>query len=183
MGAGDWQCLHSRKFYRNKWMKLREDIVKLPDGSTTLYGVVEFPDCVGIVPFLDRGTLVLIRQYRYVQKASFWEIPTGGVLDGEDLEAAVQRELQEETGYRAGRIRKLCSFQTSKSICQETAHIYEAIDLVRDVLPSDDTEFIEVKSFRFRDALNLVRTSEIHDSMSVIGLLHVALERTGAEDL
>lgn len=164
-------------------MELREDIVKLPDGSTTLYGVVEFPECVGAVPFLDHDTVILIRQFRYVQKASSWEIPTGGVLNGENLESAVQRELQEETGYLAARLRKLCSFQTSKSVCHETAHIYEANDLAKNTLPSDDTEFIEVKSFQFREAVDMVRSSEIMDSMSVIGILHLALERARSESL
>ena len=89
-------------------MSLREDIAEMPDGRTTLYGVVTFGDCVGVVPFLDEDQILLVRQYRYVQQDARWEIPTGGVKEDEPLQDAAQRELEEEIGYRAGQL-TLCS--------------------------------------------------------------------------
>jgi len=93
-------------------MSLREDIAELPNGRTTLYGVVAFGDCVGVVPFLGDGRVLLIRQYRYVAQHSPWEI-TGGVMEGEEIVDAAQRELQEETGYRARTLTKVSSLHTS----------------------------------------------------------------------
>src|SRR5437588_7140196 len=121
-----WRTLSSRPVYANPWIRVREDIAELPDGRTTLYGVVECPPCVGVLPFLDARTVVLVGQYRYVARAFRWEIPTGSVKPGESEEAAVQRELGEEAGYEAARLVRLCTFATSKSILDETAHLYEA---------------------------------------------------------
>src|ERR1044071_6617988 len=97
-----WKTLTSRPIYANKWMRLREDTAELPDGRTTIYGVVTFGDCVGVMPFLDDDRVLMVRQYRYVQRENHrWEMPTGGVREGETPAQAAQRELQEEVGYLA----------------------------------------------------------------------------------
>ena len=93
-----WRTLSTRRVYQNKWISLREDQVQLPNGRRTLYGVVECGECVGVLPFLDPSTVLLIRQYRYVARRVTWEMPTGGVHPGESVEEAAQRELGEEVG-------------------------------------------------------------------------------------
>jgi len=169
-----WKTLSSRPVYQNPWMSLREDIAEMPDGRTTLYGVVSFGDCVGVVPFLDDDRVLLVRQYRYVQKDARWEIPTGGVKESESLRDAAQRELQEETGYGAEQLTWISSYYTSKCICEETAHLYIGKGLSPAPCPRDETEFIEVKDFEFAEVLRMVNDCEIMDSMSVIAILHVA---------
>lgn len=170
-----WKTLSSRPIYENKWMSLREDVAELPNGHSTIYGVVTFGECVGVVPFIDEDHILMVRQYRYVQGEDFrWEIPTGGVHPSESLEAATQRELQEEIGYRAGRLTWLNTNYTSKSICDETAYLYLGEELEPAALPSDDTELLEIASFPFADALKMALNGEIRDSMSVIGILCAA---------
>ena len=61
-----WKTLSTRLVYQNPWTRVREDIAEMPDGNTTIYGVIECGDCVGVLPFLDEGQVVLVRQYRYV---------------------------------------------------------------------------------------------------------------------
>jgi ADP-ribose pyrophosphatase len=155
-------------------MRLREDIAEMPNGRTTLYGVVTFGDCVGVLPLLDGERVLLVRQYRYVQGDARWEIPTGGVKEGESRMDAAQRELQEETGYRAERLSLISQYYTSKSICDETAYLYVGEGLAPARRAPDETELIEVKAFPFRQALRMVIDCEIMDSMSVIALLHAA---------
>jgi len=167
-----WRTLTSRPVYANPWIRVREDVAELPDGRTTLYGVVECPPCIGVLPFLDTRTVVLVGQYRYVARAFAWEMPTGAMRPGESEEAAVQRELGEEAGYAAARL------ATSKSILDETAHLYEA-DGLRAVPPTpDDTEFIEVRAFAFDEVLRMVERSEITDAMTVVAMLHAARRRS-----
>jgi ADP-ribose pyrophosphatase len=173
-----WKTLSSQAIYENAWMQLREDVAEMPDGRTTIYGVVTFGDCVGVVPFVDDDRVLLVRQYRYVQAEDHrWEIPTGGVHEGETLEQAAQRELAEEAGYHAGRLVHVSSYYTSKSICDETAHLYVGEDLTPASVPPDETEFLERRTFPFDEALRMVLEGEIMDSMSVIGLLLAARRR------
>jgi ADP-ribose pyrophosphatase len=169
-----WERKSTRQVYQNNWISLREDIVALPDGRTTIYGVVTCSECVGVLPFLDPSTVLMIKQYRYVAKRVTWEMPTGGMHRGESREAAAQRELAEESGYRAEKLTWLSTFHTSKSVVDETAHLFLADDLVKVELPPDETEFIEVRPFRFEEVLQMVLRSEITDSMTVIGILHAA---------
>jgi ADP-ribose pyrophosphatase len=173
-----WKTLSSREVYENPWMRLREDVAEMPDGRTTIYGVVTFGDCVGVVPFVDDDHVLLVRQYRYVQAENHrWEIPTGGVHQGETLEEAAQRELAEEAGFHAGRLVPISSYYTSKCICDETAHLYLGEDLTPAEAAPDETEFLERRTFSFDEALRMTLEGEIMDSMSVIALLLVALRR------
>ncbi len=169
-----WERLTSRPVYANKWMALREDTVRLPDGRETIYGVVECGNCVGVLPFVDPQHVLLVGQYRYVAQRYTWEMPTGGVRAGESIEAAAQRELGEEAGLRAGRLTRLTSYHTSKSIMDETAHLLLGTELTAAEHASDETEFIERRIFPFAQVLQMVRQAEITDSMTVIAVLHAA---------
>jgi len=170
-----WQQLTSRRVYANKWIVLREDRVRLPDGRETIYGVVDCGNCVGILPFVDPGHILLVGQYRYVAQRFTWEMPTGGVRPGESLETAAQRELTEEAGCRAGRLTWISTYHTSKSVMDETAHLYLGEDLAPAERAADETEFIERRVFPFNDVLDMARRAEITDSMTVIAVLHAAL--------
>ncbi len=174
-----WKTLSTRPVYRNRWLSLREDLVELPDRRTTIYGVVACGDCVGILPFLDADTVAMVRQYRYIAGRPTWEMPTGGVHAGESLAEAAQRELGEEAGYRAGRLTHISTFHTSKSVMDETAHLFLAEALAPAPVPPDDTEFIEVRPFRLGDVLAMVLSGEIVDAMTIIAVLHAARLRAG----
>lgn len=172
-----WRTLSSRSVYENRWIRVREDVAEMPDGRTTPYGVVQCAECVGVLPFLDADTVLLVGQYRYVARGFYWEMPTGGQHAGETLEEAAQRELAEEAGHRAGRLVKLCDFHTSKSILREVAHLYVAEDLRPATVPADRTEFIERRAFPFAEVLGMVERGDIKDAMTIIAVLHAARRR------
>ena len=174
-----WKALATKPIYSNRWLSLREDLVEMPDGRTTIYGVVSCGECVGVLPFLEPDTVLLIRQYRYVARRVTWEMPTGGVHARESIEEAAQRELSEEVGYRAARLIHVCTYHTSKSVVDETAHLYLGEGMQKLALPRDETEFIEVRPFPFREALAMVLSGEIVDSMTIIAVLHAARLRNG----
>jgi len=170
-----WKTLSTREVYKNKWMRLREDIAELPNGHTTIYGVCEFGECVGILPFVDDESVVMVRQYRYVHHENHrWEMPTGGIRPGETPEQAAQRELMEEAGYSASQLTWVSSYHTSKSVCHETAHLYIARGLAAADAAPDDTEFLERAILPFDEVFEMVTASEIRDSMTVIAVLHAA---------
>src|SRR5512134_55526 len=169
-----WRRTSTRPIYANQWISVREDVVELPDGRSTLYGVVQCSECVGILPFLDPDTVLLVGQYRYVAGAFFWEMPTGGQHAGESPVEAAQRELAEEAGYESGRLVDLGAFHTSKSILREVAHLYVAHDLRPATRPPDSTEFIERRAFPFAEVLAMVERGEIKDAMTIIAVLRAA---------
>ena len=156
-------------------MRLREDIAELPNGHTTLYGVCEFGECVGVLPFIDDQNVLMVRQYRYVHQENHrWEMPTGGIRPDETPQQAAQRELMEEGGFRANDLMWVSSYHTSKSVCHETAHLYIGRKLISAEATPDDTEFFERAVLPFNEVLQMVTASEIRDSMTVIAVLHAA---------
>ena len=172
-----WRRTSTRPVYDNHWISVREDVVELPNGRSTVYGVVECSECVGVLPFLDRDTVLLVGQYRYGAGDFFWEIPTGGQHAGETPTQAAQRELAEEAGHEAGRLVGLGDFHTSKSILREVAHLYVAEDLRPASRPPDPTEFIERRAFPFREVVAMVERGEIKDAMTIIAVLRTARQR------
>jgi ADP-ribose pyrophosphatase len=173
-----WKTRITREVYKNKWMRVREDIAEMPDGRTTIYGVAEMGQCVGILPFVSENEVVMVRQYRYIQRENHrWEMPTGGMFAGEAPEEAAQRELAEEVGYRAGSLEWINTHYTSKSVCDETAHLYIGRDLVVVARMPDETEFLEVEVMPFERVLEMVLRSEIRDAMTVIAVLYAARQR------
>jgi len=170
-----WKTLSTRTVYQNPWTRVREDIAEMPNGKSTIYGVIECGQCVGVLPFVDTDHLLMVRQYRYVFGENHrWEMPTGGVKEGELLEDAARRELREEVGYDAKVLEPISTYFTSKSIVQEVAHLFIGRDLHLTAALPDETEFLEVKIFPFADVHEMVLTSEIRDSMTVIAVLHAA---------
>ncbi len=176
-----WKTLTSREVYKNNWMRLREDLAEMPNGKTTIYGVVECNECVGVLPFVDNDHVVMVRQFRYVYgEDQRWEMPTGGVKVGETHEEAARRELREEAGYDANELLHVSTYFTSKSIMREIGHLYVGRSLVKVEAIPDETEFFEIAVMPFDDVLNLVNRSEIRDSMTVIAVLHAErLRRKG----
>jgi ADP-ribose pyrophosphatase len=175
MAIKPWKTRSTREVYRNKWINVREDVAEMPDGRTTIYGVVTMGRAAGVLPFLPDGRVVMVRQYRYVTGESHrWEMPTGGIYPHEAPEEAAQRELAEEVGYAAGRLVPISTFHTSKSVCDETAFLFLGYDLATATVPPDDTEFLEVAALPFDEVLELVLASEIRDAMTVIAVLHAA---------
>ena len=170
-----WKTLSSRIVYQNPWIKVREDNAELPNGQTTIYGVIECAGAVGVLPFVDKDHVIMVRQYRYVFGEDHrWEIPTGGVHPGESLAEAARRELREEVGYDAHDLQQVSTFFSSKSVMHEIAHLFIGRDLVRSQAVPDETEFLEVGVFSFEQVLQMVVANEIRDSMTVIAVLHAA---------
>ncbi|HTM19102.1 MAG TPA: TIGR04282 family arsenosugar biosynthesis glycosyltransferase [Kofleriaceae bacterium] len=175
-----WQRLSSRPIYATPWLRLREDAVIDPAGARTTYSVIEAGQCVGVLPFVDPDTVLLVRQFRYVAGRVTWEMPTGGVHAGESPEAAARRELAEEAQVAAGELEPLGAYHTSKSVMDETAHLYVARQLSPRALDADDEhEFVRAEPVPFARLLDWVRSGEVVDSMTIIAALRVALARAG----
>ena len=163
--------------YRGRSVDLNVDEVRLPNGKNASREYLDHPGAVGVVPFLDAKTVILVRQYRHPVWRVTLEIPAGKLDKGERPLRCLERELQEETGYAARRIKPLLNYWPTPAFANEVRHLYTAEDLIPGKFGPDEDEFLEVVPMAFREALGLVRRGKIMDSKTVIALLACAVER------
>lgn len=169
--TGPWTQLASAPRYACGRLTLREDTWRLPDGREVIYPVLAVGVTVGVLPFVDERRVLLVRQYRHVQRAPSWELPGGGAQPGEDPRQAAQRELREEGGYRAERVLLLTRFYPSNAYLDEVAYCYAAHGLTPDPLPADADEFLERRIVPLEEAVRMALEGEITESVSKVTLL------------
>jgi 8-oxo-dGTP pyrophosphatase MutT (NUDIX family) len=163
--------------YENPWIRVSESKVTNPSGGSGIYGVVHYKNrAVGVIPVDAEGCTYLVGQYRYALNTYEWEIPEGGCPAGESLEAAARRELQEETGLVAGTITPiLMNLSLSNSVSDERGFLFLAENLSQGDSAPEETEHLTVRHLPLAEAIEMVMRGEITDSMSVAGLLRMAL--------
>ncbi|MGN6606863.1 MAG: NUDIX domain-containing protein [Jatrophihabitans sp.] len=120
----------SREVYRSRWMRVREDEVEFPDGSPGLFAVVEKPDFVVVIPFVDGG-FWLVEQYRYTIGSRQWEFPQGAWPQGHSgtIEELAAAELAEETGFSAGSFEHLGQLFSCYGFCGQHYDVFLATEL------------------------------------------------------
>jgi ADP-ribose pyrophosphatase len=166
------KVLQSDRVYEGRILSLRVDTVELSGGRTAQREVVEHAEVVAIVPVDAAGNVVLVRQYRLPACDFLLEAPAGGVEEGEDVEAAARRELEEETGLRAGRLRRLTGYYVSPGYVTEFIHVFLATDLEQATAGGGDVdEEIAVQRLPLVEAVRMVERGEIRDGKSIIGIL------------
>lgn len=143
---------------------------ELPNGQTIEKHYVDQPGAVVIFPMLDDDTLIMLRQYRYSLEETIWEVPAGTLEPDELPEEAVHRELQEEAGYDAAKIQLLQITYPSPGVSNEIEYLYLATGLTPSALEKDDDELIEVIPMPLSEALEKIKSGEIRDAKTIIGL-------------
>lgn len=175
-----WKRLASRTLHRQDRVVIREDALRLPGGRERRYPVLQLGESAGILPLTADGQVILVRQYRHVTGAFCWEIPGGGVQPDESPDDAAQRELREEAGYRAGRLRRLGSFWPNNAYVDEVIHVYLAEALTPDPLPADQDEHLERQAFPFAEALAMAQDDRITCGLTKLAILWLAAMRVAA---
>ncbi len=155
-------------------VRVTTERVTLPNGELIDLDIVKHPGAAAIVPFTADREVLLIRQYRHAAGGTIYEVPAGKLDPGETPEACAVRELEEETGQRAGRIEKLGWIFTTPGFCDEVIHLFAAFDL--DAVPTrlEADEIIELVPTPIDHALELVWSGELNDAKSALALLHAA---------
>ncbi|HMD87003.1 MAG TPA: NUDIX hydrolase [Terriglobia bacterium] len=174
------RILESKTIYRGKVVELKVDRVIEPGGVETTREVVGHAGSVVIVPHLPDGRLILVRQYRYAVKESLWELVAGGMERGESPRQSARRELLEETGYHARIIEPLLEFYPSPGILSEKMHLVEAWDLTPSQGQPDADERIEIGFFTVDRVMEMIRSREIRDGKTLVGILLLFGARLGS---
>lgn len=170
--------ISSRVIHDGRVVHLSMDRVRFPDGKEGELELIRHKGASAVVPLL--GTpgdgdpeVVLVHQYRYAAGGVVYEVPAGLPIDGEDWESCARRELEEETGYRGRTFTPLARFFTTPGFTNEEIHLFLATGLEGGRVGRDEDEYIEVVRLPLSRALEMIRTGEIVDGKSMVGLLFV----------
>lgn len=165
------KTLSSQIIYDGRAVKLRVDTVQTASGRQTTREIVEHVDCVAIVAVDADDNILLVNQFRKPVEKELLEIPAGGIDAGEDAEAAVIREMREETGFMPQRVEHLGGFYSTPGYCTEYLYLYLATDLTPSQLYAEDTEDIKVVRVPIKQIPELITSGRICDAKSIAGLL------------
>ena len=147
------------------------DTARFEDGPQFDREIVEHPGSVVIIPITDDGKVLLIRQYRQAAERFLLEAAAGTRETGESPEVTAHRELQEEVGYKAGKLISIGGSWVAPGYSTEYSYMYIATELELAPLPSDDGEDIVVEEVDFKDIQRLISSGELEDQMSIAALL------------
>jgi ADP-ribose pyrophosphatase len=165
------KSLSSQIIYEGRILKLRVDTVLTADGRRSTREIVEHADCIAIIAVDADDNILLVKQYRKPVEKELLEIPAGGIDAGEDAEAAVIREMQEETGFRPQKLERLGGFYSAPGYATEYLYLYLATDLIPSRLYAEDTQGIEVIRVPLTQIPDLINSGTICDAKSIAGLL------------
>ena len=172
-------ALSGRVVHEGGFLEVREDLVRLPDGSTATREYVRHPGAVAIVPLLDDGRVVLERQFRHPVAQVLLEFPAGKIDPGESSLRCAQRELLEETGYRAAEWALAGLIHVAPAYSTETIEIWFARGLQAGAQCLDAGEFIELSLLSEADLEQHAARGELTDVKTLIGLMWLQKWRAG----
>lgn len=156
--------------YRGRVVRLYLERVKLPNGHTIELEIIKHSGAAAVVPFADPRHVILIKQYRHAVGRFLYEIPAGKLVKNERPIQCARRELEEETGYRARRFRKLGLIFTSPGFCDEVIHLYSAAGLTRGSQNLETCEVLEALQVPWEKIGGMIHRGQIQDAKSIIGL-------------
>jgi len=161
------------RVYAGKIVNFSVDEVSLPNKRKVIREYMEHPGAVAVLPVMSDSQVILVKQYRYPVRKALWEIPAGKLdkIKNEKLIDCVRRELVEETGYTAARVKKILSFYPTPAFATEVLHIFVASGLKYIGANPDEDEFLEVKIVPLSRAIDWIKKGRISDAKSIIALL------------
>ena len=163
--------------HRGKFLLHSIEEVELPNGNRVELEIISHPGAAAVVPFLSDDRILLLRQYRHAAGGYIWEIPAGKLDPGEEPQACAERELAEETGYRARRIEQTGVILTTPGFTDERIYLFSAFDLEPGVTAHEVSEVIELHEVPFEEALAMVDRGEIVDAKTLAALFHACRRR------
>ncbi|MDO8674017.1 MAG: NUDIX hydrolase [Dehalococcoidia bacterium] len=166
-----WKTVSSTLAYSKRRVTVFEDIVELPNGEQTDYIVLKGGHAVAVLPITDDNRAVLVRQYRYPIDDFIIELPGGGTMKGETLEASARRELREELGLLSDDMSYLGHFYAGPSRSNTVVHLFVARGLKETDRALEPYEFIETNCVEWGELTRMVLANEIEDVATAYAVL------------
>ena len=163
--------------YQGTILKIYEDTV-MANGHEAHWDFIHHDGAAAVVPVMDDGKILMVRQYRNALERYTLEIPAGALnYVGEPKDVCAARELEEETGYRAGKLEWLMNVNTTVAFCNEIIGVYVATDLTATSQNLDDDEFLNVEEHELDELLDMIFEGKITDGKTAAALLAYQVKR------
>lgn len=170
---GEYKRLDRKLEHKGRIVDFYTDTMQLPDGRTTKWDFINHRGAAAIVPVMDNGDILMVRQYRNAPGRYTLEIPAGGLNEGEEQDrmGAAIRELEEETGYKTNHAEHLLDLYTTIAFCNEVISIYYTNELIPSKQHMDEDEFINVERHSLDSLVQKILNGEIQDSKTIAAIL------------
>jgi ADP-ribose pyrophosphatase len=171
------KTVSTEQIFKGKIISVQVDEVELPNGKLSKREIVRHPGAVGLIALTDDNKIVMVEQFRKPLERSLLEIPAGKLEPGENPDVTAERELEEETGYRAGNMEYISSFYTSPGFANEIIHLYLATELekVENPAEADDDEFVELVELSLEESLVCIENDRIYDAKTIFAIQYLQL--------
>ena len=172
MAKGKAKILKSMMSFEGRVFGVRRDEVLEPGGVRATREVVTHSGSVVVLPVLNDGRIVMIRQYRYATRQNLWELVAGRIDKGERVKEAAARELREETGYQAKRFSVFLDVFPTPGYLEERMYILLAEGLTEGEAQPEADEKIFSRAFREQELKQMMKKGKLRDAKSIAGLLY-----------
>ncbi len=163
-----YEVLEQKTTYQGKIVTIQEDRIRMPNGTEAVREtVIRKKNAAAVLPVLPDGKLLFVRQYRHAFGEMMLEVPAGVIEEGEDARSAIARELEEETGKKSEDIHFLCCMRPTVGFCSEQISLFFAFHLQEGKQHFDEDEWIELESYSYEQALELIESGEITDGKTI----------------
>ena len=168
-----FKLLDRKLVYHGHVVDFYEDTIRVPNGNIAKWDFIKHKGAAAVVPVLDDGRILMIRQYRNAWDKEILEIPAGGLNENESFLSCSHRELEEETGYRCEieDMELLISIASTVAFCNERVDVYVARKLMKTKQHLDEDEFIHVKAYKPQELRDMVFSGEIRDAKTIAAIM------------
>ena len=174
-GASRWKTFGERVIYDNPWVWLGQVDVELPDGERFWHHVVRLHRAAMMVLLDEQDRVLLLWRHRFVQDRWGWELPGGLIDEGEEPAETAARELEEETGYRAGRVEHLITFQPMVGMVDSEHVVFIGRDAEKIGEPTEGNEIERMEWVPLASVPGLIDAGEIWNSGSLVALMRLLM--------
>ena len=172
MADNHYERLGRELIHKGAIIDYYQDTIRVENGNVVKWDLISHKGAAAVVAVKDDGKLLMVRQYRNALDRETLEIPAGGLNSvDEPTKEAAARELEEETGYVAGKLELLLTLRTTVAFCNEKIDVYLATDLKPGKQHLDEGEFLTVRKIPAEEALRMVLSGELPDAKTQVGIL------------
>jgi 8-oxo-dGTP pyrophosphatase MutT (NUDIX family) len=166
-----FELIRSETLLQGRAFKVRRDYLKTPKGEETTLEIIEHSGSVVLVPIDNDGNVLLVRQYRHAAAQDLLELPAGTRDEEEPFEACAAREIREETGMEASKLKRVGGFYLAPGYSTEFMAVFLATELSHNPLEADFDEFLQVEKIPVKKAVELFQGGEVLDAKSLAAWL------------